>query len=111
MLKYIEKTTNNNVTSQDIESIQQLVEKVKRKKEVGINYMKSWEVEKMAREKGYTEGYDSGYDSGYGTGCDNGQDRVNLLIIRLSEAGRGDEILKAALDKEYQECLFKEFDL
>lgn len=40
MLKYIEKTTNNNVTSQDIESIQQLVERVKRKKDVSINLMR-----------------------------------------------------------------------
>ncbi|MDE7250222.1 MAG: Rpn family recombination-promoting nuclease/putative transposase [Lachnospiraceae bacterium] len=111
MLKYIEKTTNNNVTNQDIESIQQLVEKVKRKKEVGINYMKSWEIEKMAREEGYTEGYDSGYEGGYGKGYDNGQDRVNLLIARLSEAGRMDDIVKAALDKAYQESLFEEFHL
>ncbi len=99
MLKYIEKTTNNNVTNQDIESIQQLVERVKRKKEVGINYMKSWEVEKMVREEGYAEGYD------------NGQDRVNLLNIRLSEAGRTDDIVKAALDKAYQKSLFEEFQL
>ena len=107
MLKYIEKTTNNNVTNQDIESIQQLVERVKRKKEVGINYMKSWEVEKMVREEGYAEGYEGGYNKGY----DNGQDRVNLLNIRLSEAGRTDDIVKAALDKAYQKSLFEEFQL
>lgn len=107
MLKYIEKTTNNNVTNQDIESIQQLVERVKRKKEVGINYMKSWEIEKMVREEGYAEGYDGGYSKGY----DSGQDRVNLLNARLSEAGRMADIVKAALDKEYQESLFEEFHL
>lgn len=48
--------------------------------------MKSWEVEKMVREEGYAEGYDSG------------QDRVNLLNVRLNEAGRTDDIVKAALD-------------
>lgn len=111
MLKYIEKTTNNNVTNQDIESIQQLVERVKRKKEVGINYMKSWEVEKMVREEGYAEGYDSGYDGGYSKGYDSGKDRVNLLNARLSEVGRMDDIVKAALDKVYQESLFEEFHL
>ena len=111
MLKYIEKTTNNNVTNQDIESIQQLVERVKRKKEVGINYMKSWEIEKMVREEGYAEGYDSGYNGGYSKGYDSGQDRVNLLNARLSEAGRTDDIVKAALDKEYQKSLFEEFHL
>ena len=54
MLKYIEKTTDNNVTNQDIASIQQLVERVKRKKEVGISYMKSWEIEKMIRDEAYS---------------------------------------------------------
>lgn len=65
--------------------------------------MKSWEMEKMVREEGYAEGYDSGYDSG--------QDRVNLLNVRLNEAGRTDDIVKAALDKAYQERLFEKFHL
>lgn len=69
--------------------------------------MKSWEVEKMVREEGYAEGYEGGYNKGY----DNGQDRVNLLNIRLSEAGRTDDIVKAALDKAYQKSLFEEFQL
>lgn len=111
MLKYIEKTTDNNVTNQDIESVRQLVEKVKRKKEVGINYMKSWEVEEMAREKGYAEGYDSGYDNGYSGGYDNGKSKINQLNARLGEDGRMEDILKAALDREYQEQLFEEFKL
>lgn len=42
MLKYIEKSTEDNITNEDIASIQKLVTKVKSKKEVSINYMKSW---------------------------------------------------------------------
>ena len=103
MLKYIEKTTDNNVTNQDIASIQQLVERVKRKKEVGISYMKSWEIEKMIRDEAYSEGY--------GEGVDGGKDKVNRFIVLLSEAGRKDDIVKAARDKDYQERLFKEFNL
>lgn len=99
MLKYIEKTTDNNVINQDIASIQQLVERVKRKKEVGISYMKSWEIEKMIRDEAYSEG------------VDGGKDKVNRLIVLLSEAGRKDDIVKAARDKDYQERLFKEFNL
>ena len=53
MLKYIEKSTNDNVTNQDIASIQELVNKVKRKREVGINYMKSWEMEELAEKRGF----------------------------------------------------------
>ena len=80
MLKYIEKTTDNNVTNQDIASIQQL-------------------VEKMIRDEAYSEG------------VDGGKDKVNRLIVLLSEAGRKDDIVKAARDKDYQERLFKEFNL
>ena len=38
-------------------------------------------------------------------------DRVNRLNILLSEAGRTDDLLKAAKDPKYQKKLFEEFDL
>ncbi len=102
MLKYIQKTTDDNVTNSDIASIHQFVHKVKLKKEVGINYMKSWEIEKMVRDEAYHEGYEEGR---------NQAKRINQLYIKLVEAGRTEEILKAAQDEEYQENLLKEFDL
>ncbi|MBQ9927369.1 MAG: hypothetical protein IJO65_05285 [Lachnospiraceae bacterium] len=51
MLKYIEKSTAENITNGDIASVSELVDKVKKRREVGINYMKSWEVEQIAREE------------------------------------------------------------
>lgn len=95
MLKYIEKTTDDNVTNQDIELIHRIVKKVKRKREVGINYMKSWEREEMARKEGREEG----------------RDCINELIIKLSDAGRMEDIIRAAEDKEYQEKLLEEFQI
>lgn len=103
MLKYIEKTTDDNVTNQDIASIQRLVKKVKHKKEVSINYMKSWEIEKMVREEGYSDGFNDGFNEG--------ENRINQLTILLAELGRSEDIIKAAHDKEYQDKLFKEFNL
>lgn len=73
--------------------------------------MKSWEIEEMIRKESYSEGHDVGYGEGHDAGCDKGQDRVNLLIIKLSEAGRVEDIMKAAKDKAYQESLFEEFGL
>ena len=55
MLKYIEKTTDENVTNQDIASIQELVTRIKHSREVEINYMKSWEWEKMIRKEATEE--------------------------------------------------------
>lgn len=64
MLKYLENTTNENVTNQDIDTIHHFVEKVKQRKEVGINYMKSWELEKIYREEGVEEGLALGLEQG-----------------------------------------------
>lgn len=91
MLKYIENSTQNNITNPNIESIHRLVEKVRRKKEVGINYMKSWEHDKWMR--------------------DEGQSRINELIIKLSEAGRMEDIIRSAKDRDYQEKLLEELEL
>lgn len=60
MLKYLEKTNDENVTNQDIDTIHHLVKKVKRRKEVGISYMKSWEIDQMNREEGRQEGRQEG---------------------------------------------------
>lgn len=56
MLKYLERTVDDNVTNQNIDTIHQLVKKVKHRKEVGISYMKSWELEKMYRREGMEQG-------------------------------------------------------
>ncbi len=115
MLKYIEKSTDDNVTNQDIASIQQLVSKVKHKKEVGINYMKSWEMEKLARDEGYREGFDTGFSDGFNDGFSDGSkdatEKINKLFLLLSEAGRTDDIVKAACDTTYRKQLFDEFGL
>lgn len=42
---------------------------------------------------------------------EKGREDVNKLIIKLSELGRTDDIIKAASDSEYQKKLFEEFDL
>ena len=60
MLKYMEKTTDENVTNQNIKSLHQLVCKVKGRREVGISYMKSWEYEQMCRDEAREEGLEEG---------------------------------------------------
>ena len=68
MLRYMEKTTEENVTNRDIEALHHLVCKVKGRREVGISYMKSWEYEQMcrdeAREEGLKEGREEGREEG-----------------------------------------------
>ena len=52
-----------------------------------------------------------GREAGREVGRQEGQNRINQLIILLSKENRGEDIIKAAKDREYQEELFKEFNL
>ena len=49
-----------------------------------------------------------GREAGREVGRQEGQNRINQLIILLSKENRGEDIIKAAKDREYQEQLFKE---
>lgn len=90
MLKYIEKTTVENVTNQDIDTIHQLVNRVKRRKEVGIEYMKSWEHDKMMREEGWREGKQEGIEQG-----------VIAMIKTCREFGATREVIRTKLIENF----------
>ncbi|WP_455436797.1 Rpn family recombination-promoting nuclease/putative transposase [Hungatella hathewayi] len=95
MLKYMEKSTEDNVTDDNIAKSHNLVNKVKRDKEVGINYMKSWEREQFIRREGLNDG----------------QERINRLNRKLIEASRTEDMIRAAKDKEFQNKLLEEFGI
>ena len=59
------------------------------------------------REEGIREGIKEGIKEGESLG----ESRINQLNLKLSELSRSDEILKAAVDREYQKKLLKEFGL
>ena len=52
-----------------------------------------------------------GREAGREVGRQEGQNRINQLIILLSKENRGEDIVKAAEDREYQVQLLKEFNL
>ena len=55
--------------------------------------------------------YEEGKQEGIKEGRPEGAQRVNRLIQLLLEQSRGDEISRMIQDGEFQETLFKEFDL
>ena len=85
MLKYIEKTTDDNVTNQDIDTIHHFVVKAKHRKEVGINYMKTWERERLCREEGFAEGREEGLAEGREEGLAEGREAGVLALIRTCQ--------------------------
>ena len=97
MLKYLQETTDDNVTNQDIEAIHRLVRKVKQNQEVSINYMKSWERDSYFRKEGLAEGKAKERDD------------ICRLIRLLLAADRNDDIQKLAADPAYCDQLLEEF--
>ena len=135
MLKYIENSIAENVTDTNIQAIHNYVSEVKQDREVGVQYMKSWEREALIREEGKEEGRQAGLEEGRKTGIEEGrksgleegrktgieegrksgilegEQRINQLILKLKEVGRIEDIIKAASDAEYQQQLLKEYGL
>ena len=111
MLKYMENSIAENVTNADIQAIHEQVDAVKQDREVGVQYMKSWEREMLIRAEGREEGRAEGREEGRAEGREEGMQRLNTLIIRLTEDGRTDDIVKAAKDEAYQRALLEEYGL
>ena len=86
MLKYIEETTEQNITNPDIAAIHEAVSQAKQSREVGINYMKSWEWEDMIRKEataeGLAEGREKGLAEGRAEGREEGSTNAKRTIIR-----------------------------
>ena len=64
-----------------------------------------------AERRGIEAGRKIGMEEGRTEGRAEGVSRINRLNIELLKRGRTEDILKAAVDKEYQEKLLKEFEL
>ena len=59
----------------------------------------------------FKENRQKGLQEGRQEGLQKGRSEINRLILKLSELGRTDDILKAAQDPAYQEQLLKELHL
>ena len=59
----------------------------------------------------FKENRQKGLQEGRQEGLQKGRSEINRLILKLSELGRTDDILKAAQDPVYQEQLLKELHL
>ena len=64
-----------------------------------------------AERRGIEAGRKIGITEGRTEGRAEGESRIIRLNVELSKRGRTADILKAAVDKEYQEKLLKEFEL
>ena len=56
LLRYINESTRANVIDDNTRKLDDIVSVTKARKEIGIRYMKSWEIERQVREDGIAEG-------------------------------------------------------
>ena len=57
------------------------------------------------------EGRAEGLKEGHAEGLATGEDKMNRLVLSLIQAGRQEDIEKAARDKKYRDNLYKEYEI
>ncbi len=83
MLQFLENSTKNNVTNENLENIHRLMDEIKRDRKVGINYMHTWERERMIKAEGREEGRVEGLAEGLAEGRAEGLSRGAFGIIEI----------------------------
>ncbi len=103
MLHYIERTTADNITNQEIDNVHRLVDKVKSRKEVDLSYMKSWEWDKYNQKIGWEEGREEGIHALI-TICQNlNVSREDILKQIMENMSLEEAIALEYLDKYYKQ--------
>lgn len=96
MLKFIEESRPENAANDDLKKMQKLIDEVKQDDEVGVQYMKSWEVMEYMEEEARAEGHARGLEEGRVEGLAKG--RVEGLAqgcVRGHAEGRKEAIISA----------------
>ena len=95
-LKYVDQDTDEAETNDDyVRLLQEQIKRIKQNRDWEGKYMLLEEMMRDEREEGRQEG----------------QERMSQLILLLLKQNRNEDIAKAAADRDYQEQLFKEFNL
>ena len=95
----MENTRKENAVDEELQQIQNIVDEVKCSDEERARYMKVYGVIDYEKRDSYEAGQEEM------------QEKMTKLTLLLSEAGRLDEMVKAAKDKEYLNILLQEFNL
>ena len=123
LLKYIVDSNSNNALNETTRKLHSIVEKVRRRPDIGVKYMKSWEREQFIKEQAIEQGLEQGLQQGLEEGLQQGLEQgleqgaeytkatYNQLILQLSKDQRLDDLVKAATDSDYLNQLYKEYHI
>ncbi len=73
LLNYLSESKEENAVSEELKELHCYVTSIKHRKEVGVRYMKSWELEKMWRKEAREEGLAEGRELGKRIGIEEGR--------------------------------------
>ena len=102
------KEIQSDVLSRRVSSLKE--DKLDREGEKKMNVLLE-KYRKKAVEEGIEKGIEKGIEQGIQQGLELGKNHLALLIGRLLEAGRMDDLKRVSFDEEYREKLLKEFGL
>ena len=107
----VTKECRNELTRKLDREVEQARHNEKWRREYMKTLLHDMEMKEEGHAEGLQEGLQVGHEEGLQEGLQMGKSRMNRLIIKLAELGRTEDLVKAATDAEYQEKLFKEFDI
>lgn len=102
MLKYIENSTLENANNKSLQEIHKFVNEIRHDEEVGVSYMKSWEMEKMLKEEGIRQGTELGIKALIETCMELGVSKEDTLIKIGQKFPLAIEESKGYLNKYWQ---------
>lgn len=94
LLQYIENSIEENATTEELKDLHQYVTTIKKKKEVGVRYMKSWELEQMWRKEARKEGLAEGLQKG----------KIQSIIELLEYMGEVPDLMRERIEGETDEA-------
>lgn len=101
-LHYMEKTddaSSEAATSERIKEIHKRILKIKSSEEIGVKYMQAWEEKALAKAEGEARGEVK--EAG----------RYSRLILKLSEEGNLDMVVRIAEDSDIRKQLYQEYGI
>ena len=103
LLKYIVDSNSKNALNETTRKLHEIVEKVRRRPDMGVKYMKALEREHFVMDEARKRGLEEGREKGL--------EEYNQLILKLNKDQRLDDLVKAASDSKYLNKLYQEYGI
>ncbi len=109
-LNYVENSNEEFVPTSSDERLKNLHDKIQQIKasvQIGVEYMKMEERDRLIREKAMQAGIEKGIESGQA----QGEERMARLVLRLTQEKRFSDLERASKDEVYRRKLFEELNI